>query len=338
MKDKHSTNQDAGKQPAKTTTRRGTRNAGSNLDIQTAINLGIEHSSGHPYHIGRTKTHAKQFVNYMSSNHPQIVYYKQIQPLHLRGFVSWCQERELSPTTVRHYINPLRLASRYVEENMPDQYSPLFFRRIAPAARIAPKRFLTLDRLKACIDHAYKRRDHTAQYALIVCGLAGLRFEEAINLKAEDIRDDYTLWIEDSKNQYSRRLVPILKPVYSYAKMFLTFYGDSPFRSIETLSKALHRVLKRMYKETGDETYNLCMPRDCGRKTFWNVAALEGVQIEYLRAYCGHSQGSSVAEKNYLDLVPVDDDMPDYKTAKLARMRHEVTERLESVVAAAGIK
>jgi integrase len=308
------------------------------LTISEALNKGIENSDGKAYHIGRTRACARQFLQFCKEREAGLQSYSDIRPEHLRRFVAWCNERDLSPTTVRNYMNPLRLASRYVEENMPDQYNPLFFKRICPRARIPAKRFLTMDRYVACMEMCRKRADHTAIYTLFLGGLAGLRFEEIVNLKQTDFNDADMTISTGQKNQYSERLIPLLKPVYEYAKMYITFYGDKPFRNLETLSKAMARVTKRMYKQTGDETYNLLMPRDCGRKTFWNLAADNGVQIEYLRAYAGHSAGGSVAEKHYLDLTPQVLDMPDYKTVKLAAMKREVIDKLEGVLANAGIK
>lgn len=292
------------------------------LTVAQAIHGGLTISRANDGGMKRMLSAAEQFKAFLRATHPDLWDWARVTTAMCREYVMWLAARDVGANCTRNYLTVLRLAANYAMEMCPESARPIRFCRLVPQSPFCPKRFLTAARLRACIACAEGQDDHTAKLALVLGGLAGLRLQEIARIRHESLRGD-GLWIVDSKNRYSTRLIPILPEVREYLAAFLSFHRVWPYHNFETFCKAVRRVLTRMLEGTGDETYRLVLPHDCARKTFVNLAVQAGVGESFCDCYIGHAPRST-AGLHYRDLTPRADDLPDYRELKLDVLRREV--------------
>lgn len=303
------------------------------LTVKDAVKAGLTISRGNAHTMRRLESASKQFFEFVDSK-PELKYWQQVDTQSLRDYLAWLRGRDVGAQTQRNYLSCIRLAVNAIEEIAPDQYKKIFFKRITPEIPLRPARYLTPERLVACINSARMKGDHAACVALIMGGGCGLRFEEIVKLRHKDFEFDQqgsaTLTVLDSKNKWSTRVIALPDFASTYMGVFLQFYQRWPHRNDESYCKAIRRTMNRMYKETKDETYRLLKPRDCARKTFCNLAHDANVPAEQIRSYIGHAPETTL-EAHYLSRC-LPDDLPDIKARQLRKQKENIVKPIEKAL------
>lgn len=290
-------------------------------DVGQAITEAIEgysraRSQGHRDNL---EAWGNRFLAWLVATYRRpVVYWEEVTPSMLRAYIDSMARAGLSGQTILHYIKPMTLASRYMEELDPDNYRPLRVRHPALTKPKPRKNYLTRAQIEALVqiaraetpEAAQDRRKNPpapqAEIALLLCGFCGLRIEEAARLRVADVDPVRGLVnIEDSKNEYSDRVIPV--PIWlarrvvelGAGRVFLCPNADdtAPQSGKDVLSK---RVLA-IYKRGGIEGV---APRDL-RKSFINLAVEAEADVAATECYVGH-RPNGIMRMHYADYAKVD--------------------------------
>ena len=290
-------------------------------DVGQAITEAIE-----GYSRARTLKHktdmeraGNRFLAWLVATYRRpVVYWDEVTPSMLRAYIDSMAREGLSGQTVRKYINPMTLASRYMEEQDPDNYRPLRVRHPAMATAKPRKDYLTRGQLETLLqiaraetpEAAQDRRKNPpapqAEIALLLCGFCGLRIREAARLRVADVDPMRgTVNVEDSKNLYSDRVIPV--PVWLAARvvelgagrvfLFPNATDTGPQTGEQDVSKRIAGLLRRA-------GIGGVVPRDL-RKSFVNLCIVAGVDTGPLEAYIGHAPRGVMAA-HYADFARLD--------------------------------
>ena len=304
-------------------------------DVGQAITDAIE-----KYSRARTLKHktdmeraGNRFCTWLVATYRRpVVYWDEVTPSMLRDYIDSMAREGLSGQTIRKYINPMTLASRYMEELDPDSYRPLRVRHPAMKTAKPRKNYLTRDQIETLLriaradtpEAAQDRRKHPpapqGELALLLCGLCGLRIREAARLLVVDVDDARgSVNVEDSKNLYSDRVIPV--PVWLARRvvelgagrtyLFPNATDTGPQTGEQDVSKRIGGLFRRA-GITG------VVPRDL-RKSFVNLCVVAGVDTGPLEAYIGHAPHGVMAA-HYADY------------ARLDLLRERVVDRVHSFV------
>jgi len=259
---------------------------------------------------------------------PNLKCWADLKPGHVLEFSKWLREdRGLKETTISHYINPIRLASRWVQLYRPELYLNLFVRRIVKKqGRSNPLRYLLPDQIDKAICMARTMCFPEVVAAFHFGAYAGLRMQEIISLTPDDLHKDGLQ--TGRKNEYSERLIPILPQVRSFADSYFTLFAECPIKSHFTLSRRVRAVLDECAKACKDESFNMVDPHEALRTSFINLATRSGCEFEAIRAYVGQAPDSTMA-KHYADLIPSIKDMPRIRESKIEVLSLRVLEPVE---------
>ena len=290
-------------------------------DVGQAITEAIEgysraRSQGHRDNL---EAWGNRFLAWLVSTYRRpVVYWEEVTPSMLRAYIDSMAREGLSGQTILHYIKPMTLASRYMEELDPDHYRPLRVRHPALKRAKPRKNYLTRAQIEALIqiaraetpEAARDRRKNPpapqAELALLLCGFCGLRIEEAARLTVADVDPVRGLVnIEDSKNEYSDRVIPVPKWLAARVvelgggRAYLCPNVDDtgPQSGKDVLSKRVSAI----YKRGGVEGV---APRDL-RKSFINLAVEAEADVAATECYVGH-RPSGIMRLHYADYAKVD--------------------------------
>lgn len=295
------------------------------MTVGQVIERGIAASHGGQPHKDKSLLASHRFMDFLHECAPETTLWNQVSAGLLRQFVYWCADQGLSARTVRAYINPLRLAARWYEENGGDQQA-LRFTRIAPTPTPCQRRFLTPGRLVQAIAYCRAHRHHTALFALTIGGICGLRIAEIARLDRAhlDVVEMDCLHIEDSKNYWSTRLIPLPPPVAAYLRRWFEFNGNTVEISQPGFGQAIRKALVKCADVFHDDTFAMVKPKDACRKSAMNLMVDCGADDAWARAYCGHAPDNTF-EAAYADRRPVPNDLPDFRARKIHNLKTHIT-------------
>lgn len=280
--------------------------------------------------------------------HRSLVHWDEITPAIVRKYVDSMHAEKLSPQTIRHYLKPITLTSRYMESLDPEQYRQLRVPQHPGTKSEKPRKsYLSLEQIELLLRHARAevreiektkgkkrvKRDHMkqkreqirpwpqAELAVLLCGLCGLRIREATRLRLVDVSAERnTINVLESKNKFSDRVIPILPAIAARVHalcmgrewVFPARDGSAPQQDgKDTTSKRV----KLLFIRAGISGVT---PHDL-RKTFINLAVQAGADFGALQAYVGH-RPATVLERHYADY------------AEIALLRERVVDRVFSSV------
>lgn len=267
-------------------------------------------------------------LNRWLEDHPELESWEAWRPGHVLEFRDWLlNERKLSPATVSHYVNPLRLAARRVALYHPDAAKQLFVRRTIPTPPAAPVRFLFPDQLADVVQTAHDAGDAPTQLALVIGGLTGLRTGEIVALRASDF-DGARVTVREAKSPAGVRVLPVCAQAARALTICFALWPAFPIKRVTTLSHSAREHLDATAARTGDATFSQVDFYEATRKTFTNAALHGGADSRYLDAYIGHAP-DDVLTRHYADLRPRPDDLPRVLDAKCTEMIRRVVDPLE---------
>ena len=121
--------------------------------------------------------------------------WRELKPGHVMEFTQWLRDaRHLRESTVSLYLNPLRLAARWVQLYKPELYSQLFVRRVLrKPGRSAPIKYLMPDQIDKAILMARCLGYPEVVAAFHFGAYSGLRIKEFIALTPDSLHKD-GLW------------------------------------------------------------------------------------------------------------------------------------------------
>ncbi len=218
--------------------------------------------------------------------HSPNVYWHEVTPAILREYVNAMAGRELAPRTMRLYLNPILVASRYMAELDPKAFRPLTITHSALRVEKVEKNYLDAAQLDSLLKTA-EEISPAAETAVLLCGYCGLRIWEAERLQPSDTVGD-TITVRNGKNNYSERCIPVTAWV---SKRLISQRGEWD------VSRLIQSALNRAKIDT-------IVPRDL-RKTFVNMAIDAGCRTEFIQAYCGQ-RPSSILAQHYGDFSNVE--------------------------------
>jgi integrase len=299
-------------------------------------------SDGQTVNLGRF---AQYWLDFMAGEFPSVRLWKDVRRRpHVTAYAEFLEGRGLSPVSVRHYLEPLSIASTYFSEEYEEIYRPLKVLRAAPLPKDEPaKHFLDAVRLDAAIARAEAENSPRAALGFMLGGWGGLNLREVIRLRADSF--DFkagTVRIEESKNRFRKRVVPLPSFVVDHVRAFIAGQAvrDAsgllilPPEGGEPHDRHLYKPMKRILglcakaeaeerRKAGIEDsdgwrspYAEVAPKDC-RKAFVNIAVAAGVERETLRRFIGH--------------VPADVLSGHYEAFTAERFRAEVVGKVEAL-------
>jgi len=242
--------------------------------------------------------------------------WRQLKPGHVMEYTQWLRDaRHLKESTVSLYLNPLRLAARWVQLYKPELYTQLFVRRVLrKSGRSGPVKYLMPDQIEKAILMARCMGYPEVVAAFHFGAYAGLRIKEFQSLTPDSLHGD-GLWT-GTKNEYSERLIPILPKVRSFAESYFSLFEECPVKSHFTISRRVRAVLDECARTCRDESFKMVDPHEALRTSFMNLANNAGCEYEAIRAYCGQAPDTTMM-RHYIDLIPSINDMPRIRTSKL---------------------
>lgn len=308
------------------------------LSVSEALDFGEKHSSaesaGRKNALRLTKGY---FKDWLRQEFPNIVTWDALLPFHVRCYVKYLKAKGHKPNGISMYLSIISLTNAALQENYPQVYACL------PTNRLVEKEqkvttYLTSDELLVALNTAYEFEKQHAVFALTVCGLAGLRYEEACRIRPSDLKDG-TLTITKTKNKQSIRVIPLLPQVeqairYAFASRTVKPMDvEAPlYEKPHLLRKEVRQILDACHFRTKNSIYKSITPHEAGRTSYMNLMLKEcRVGMQYVQAMCGHAPTSTM-EQSYVHtrVLPAERDM--VKDSKLAELKRQCVEPLANLL------
>ncbi len=243
------------------------------------------------------KKDLEQFSGYLVSIEKNDI--REIKKEDIEGFINKILENNYSKKSASRKLNSIRSFFRYLKnENI---------LTTNPSLDVShPKYTQKLPRILSKIEYRALRdyvKSHPRNYAIIEVLLqTGMRISELVNLKIEDITDDYII----VRNKSSERRIPmnksLKKAIDNYLTTKKTIEKSQPFFTTRTgkpmIIRNIRQIISRCFQAVD---INNATVNDL-RNTFIAYQLAAGVSADYVAKIVGHKRLSST--ERYLFLVP----------------------------------
>jgi integrase len=256
---------------------------------------------------------AKKFETWLAANHPGVKHWEHLRPAMVKGFAHAMERDGKAFDTVRLCLEVIRLTWKHVLENHPEL-------NMRPLPTIKLKRGIRREidclsgiEVRALLDWS-RARDGMSDVHAVLClaGLAGLRLQEAIYLRAQDV-DLETGWIEITANDMhvpktrdSHRRIPVCAEIVEALRSHIE---AQTVKSAEgwLFLNAKHRpwgydgyshrltVAKRAAAEKTGLPRLAIIPARRLRASFATLARELGIERDLVKRYVGHAPGDILA-------------------------------------------
>ncbi len=285
-----------------------------------------------PKHRRNQTNAAAKFLEYMATRTPIQTWEEWLMSDHIGEYIDRLKEQGLSVNTLRSYANVFRLVNRTVfrKTRQPKAEVQSYLPKRRPNVS---KNYLVLEKLKAAIHEARTQGNLRAELGFTLGGLMGLRLEEIAYICKADYREDEgTLFIYDSKNDYSTRTLPVpeaAKPVLrkAFAYREVVRRREDPRNCLywnhEPISNAMRKITRTLYDKTADPAFDGRVKPMDARKTFRNTSSRPDAALNWwiVEAYMGHKLPGEGESYQHLRVT----------AACLPEIRHEALEMLRTV-------
>jgi integrase len=299
------------------------------ITLSQALRLGLEFSSASAAHKTNQEAEIHKLVEFFTPRLGGDVTYTEFKRRHVHEFVEYLKGRELAPSTIRLAVNPLRLASRYMET----MYElPALTIKDLPKRREPVKTWITVKQVVRLYQAAMALEWRDAAILCVLMGICGLRLTEASRLEPTDLRKG-CLWVgvAGAKNDPSRRVIPIPE----FACSALESYWDTG-RELSPRRDVVGNQLRRLFRAFADdcedpnetELFRKITPKDL-RKTIPNELA--NVDRKWIAAYIGQTP-KLMLERHYQATTPKPEMAEAVRQRAIADLRERVVAAVEKLL------
>jgi len=281
--------------------------------FDVALEEAISKSAGSEYHKKNLRGYIKHFTAYVKTISPEAKpYFHEIDVSHLIGFVQ-AKQPEVSNKSLRAYLSPILMASRYWTSRDPKRYHRIDFdMRVYLPLKKKEIKVWTLEQALKVKPLCEKTASVYAMPMLMLGAFAGLNINEIQRLQKKDWDGRRALLsIRQAKTEYRHRTLPLVGLVQDWCnKAFgelegpesylitTTGGGPMPIGDYKNMGRGFQkRVIDPAVAKYG-EAYAI-KPSDC-RETFVNLMVAAKVDGDAQRAYAGHA-AKDVHAGNYAD-------------------------------------
>ncbi len=271
-----------------------------NVPIPNLINKFTNHLAS----LGKSKNTSiaykkdlEQFSGYLASIEKYDI--REIKKEDIEGFLKKILENNYTKKSASRKLNSIRSFFRYLKnENIVTTNPSLDVSH--PKYAQQPPRILSKIEYRALRDYV---KSHPRNYAIIEVLLqTGMRISELVNLKIENITDDYII----VRNKNSERRIPmnksLKKAINNYLKTKNTIEKNQPLFTTRTgkpmIIRNIRQIISRCFQAVD---INNATVNDL-RNTFIAYQLAAGVSTDYVAKIVGHKRLSST--ERYLSLVP----------------------------------
>jgi len=296
------------------------------LTVEAALDRAIEASNGRDRTKWQFKWHAKDFLAWLARERPEVRLWSELKTETIRAYLAHLRDRRignkkdrpLARNSLRLYLCPLKMASRFWAQNDPDRY-----RDVAACAKLPPDYSDPLERAEreqakalspADLDSllCFLRMRRPALWGpAMLMGLCGLRMLEALAIRECDVNfEQGTIRITKTgdhtpKTRFSYRRIPVPQEALAMLRetiktlpigdetrpVFLTFYGKPWIdHGHDDFSYALTKALRACWQALGIESLRNFQPHWL-RATFASGVRSQGCDPRVVQVYMGHSRG-----------------------------------------------
>lgn len=298
------------------------------LPFSQALKLGLANSGAGADHKDRQAQEIHKLIEYFTPKLGGDVDFTQIRKRDIKGYVDSLMARDLSPSYIRAAINPLRLASRYMDT----EYETGTLAIVGlPKRREPVKTWCTIAQVVKLWETAKDSGWEDAAVLVVLMGLGGLRLTEANRLVPGELKSDGTLWVgvTRAKNDPSCRVIPLPRFVAEQ----LTEYWESG-RELSPRRDTVGAQLRRLFRAYADdcadpaeaELFRKMAPKDL-RKTVPNELSGETME-HFINAYIGHSPKRMLG-RHYQATTPKPNMAELVRKRAIADLQEQIVDRIE---------
>lgn len=232
------------------------------------------------------------FADWLEQYRPHIRYWVQVTPAVVQDYIEYHHKRGLKSKTLQHYISPITITANWFHFHVDPWLYPELRVRSEYLKKTKPKKqYLALEPALALLKVADAAENRGVYHTILLGCFAGLNIMETIRLTQENFdHAEGVLVINESKNQFRERAIPLLPMVADKVKDFAQVRktnGDPA--SLLSIVQAMRTVINRASKAypVHAEAFNSINPKDV-RKTFVNLCREAKITGENIGAYVGH--------------------------------------------------
>lgn len=294
-----------------------------------------------PKHQRNQANAAKMFLEFASHRRPVQSWDEWLMSDHIEDYLEGLKTKGLKPNTLRGYANVFRLVNRtvYRKTRQPKAEVQAYLpKRKAPLQ----KNYLVLDKLMAAITAARSAGNLRAELGFTLGGLMGLRLEEIAYVCKNDYNEaEGTLFIYDSKNDYSTRTLPVPEACKSVLRRAFAYRDvvrrkDDPRNALywnhEPISNAMREIMRGLHEETQDPAFDGRVKPMNARKSFKNLCALLKLNWWAVESYMGHRLPGEAEAYQHLRVTA--ECLPEIRAAAFAVLR-EIPDGIDDAIKSA---
>ncbi|MCX7017953.1 MAG: tyrosine-type recombinase/integrase [Candidatus Sumerlaeota bacterium] len=293
------------------------------MSVTEAIRIAIRQSGGGKVHVERQMKGGNAFIGWLETNHPSVQAWHEVKPSMIAQWARELQNAGKAFDTVRLYLAPVKLASRFWATEEPDIHRDVARQARVKLQRGEPKPIpaLNAQQMRAFLDWLQADTPRLHNLAMLMA-FAGLRMFEAAALRERDLNlQAGNVTITDTgthkpKNRSSYRVLPLCHDALSFIRehvtrgtvrnadtgqpVFCNAHGGA--WTVNALRLSWNKAMKRARRKL--DLPNRFQPHHL-RASFATLARRGGCDARLLQAYLGHSRNDILG--GHYEAVTTDD-------------------------------
>ena len=199
---------------------------------------------------------------------------------HLKTTIGTRTGKPFSESYIHSILLAIKLYFEYLQRAGAIQINPYQLKIKSPKSE--ERKIFTQEEIK----HLYSKSNQLQTIILHLCYACGMRRNEAVELKINDIDlENCLLYIRKGKGK-KRRVIPFTKQVKKDIEFFLSVEKNKTENLLNITATRIYEEFKKLLKKAGLENQKFTL--HCLRHTIATQLLEQGMELEKVRDFLGH--------------------------------------------------
>lgn len=199
---------------------------------------------------------------------------------HLKTTIGTRTGKPFSESYIHSILLAIKLYFEYLQRAGAIQINPYQLKIKSPKSE--ERKIFTQEEIK----HLYSKSNQLQTIILHLCYACGMRRNEAVELKINDIDlENCLLYIRKGKGK-KRRVIPFTKQVKKDIEFFLSVEKNKTENLLNITATRIYEEFKKLLKKSGLENKKFTL--HCLRHTIATQLLEQGMELEKVRDFLGH--------------------------------------------------
>ena len=200
--------------------------------------------------------------------------------LHLKTIIGTRTKKPFSESYIHSILLAIKLYFEYLQKNNQRKENPYQLKIKSPKSE--ERKIFTKEEIK----HLYNKSNQLQTIILHLCYACGMRRNEAVELKINDIDlENCLLYIRKGKGK-KRRVIPFTKQVKKDIEFFLSVEKNKTENLLNITATRIYEEFKKLLKKADLDNQKFTL--HCLRHTIATQLLEQGMELEKVRDFLGH--------------------------------------------------